>query len=62
LKSTDFGSKGLYKDKLGTNSQSVFKDVANLKLSGKNFDARHLDTFLKSDYGLTSSPSRVDLS
>jgi hypothetical protein len=61
LRSTDFASKGLYRESLGNNSQSVFKDCANLKLSGKTFDAKHLDNFLKSNYGLSSSPSRVDM-
>ncbi len=44
---TDFGSKGLFKETTtGTNlrkSSSVFKDVANLRLAGKTFDATHLD-------------------
>ena len=48
--STDFGSKGLYKDTTTTNggskSQSVFKDVANLRLAGNTFDAQHMDKFL----------------
>lgn len=61
--STDFGSKGLYKDTTtiggGTRSQSVFKDVANLRLSGKTFDAVHMDKFINTQFGLSSSPSRV---
>ena len=48
--SIDFGSKGLYKESTtalaGAKSQSIFKDVANLRLAGNTFDAIHLGKFL----------------
>jgi len=53
LRSTDFASKGLYKETTGTKSVSIFKDAANLRLSGNTFDANHLDNFIKSSYGIT---------
>lgn len=64
--STDFGSKGLYKDTTtslgGAKSQSVFKEVANLRLAGNTFDVHHMDRFLNTQFCNNSSPSRVILS
>jgi hypothetical protein len=45
-----------------TTTQRVFKNVANLQLRGNTYDAKHLDSFLNSDYGDKSfNPNRVDI-
>jgi hypothetical protein len=46
---------------VATRTQKIFKNVANLSLRGATYDARHLDSFLGSDYGDKSfNPERVD--
>jgi hypothetical protein len=64
LRSTDFASKGLYKDKAdNTQSQSIFKEVANLRLAGNTFDAGHMEKFIKfSTFAANGSPSKGGLS
>lgn len=64
LTNTDFASKGLYKETtLGlqmAKSQSIFKDAANLRLSGLTFDAVHMNKFIQgSHFGKQGSPTRV---
>ena len=44
-----------------TQTERVFKNVANLSLRGSTFDAKHLDRFLSSQYGEKSfNPDRVE--
>jgi hypothetical protein len=61
MRSTDFASRGLYKETTsgGTKSQSIFKECANLRLAGSTFDAKHMDRFLKTEFAMGSSPSGV---
>lgn len=48
---------------VATRTQRVFKNVANLSLRGKTYDAKHLDKFLTSSYGDKSfNPDRQDMS
>lgn len=68
LRSTDFASKGLYKETTTktSKSQSVFKDVANLRLTGNTFDAQHLDKFMTNrhtgtQFCMSQSPSMVKM-
>lgn len=37
--------------------KGTFKEVANLQLRGTTFDANHLDSFLKSEWGMRTSTS-----